>query len=85
MLIKQDDGQGNRMHHHPGADEFWCILSGRLLWEMEGNDGSMRQEVVGGGYLVYIPKGRKHRITALCDGAIRLAITAPDVEHVYDN
>ena len=81
VLIQQNPGEGNRLHYHPDADECWVILEGTWEWYI---DGKGNQEVKKGD-LVVVPEGVKHKIT--CKGnkpGIRFAITAPDVNHVYD-
>lgn len=81
VLIKQQPGEGNRLHYHPDADECWVIIEGEWEWYIEGKGDC----VVKKGDLVVVPKGIKHKIT--CKGntpGMRLAITAPDVNHVYE-
>lgn len=80
VLIKQFPGEGNRLHYHPDADECWIILEGQWEWFIEG-EGIKK---VYRNDIVVVKKGTKHKIT--CIGkkpGIRLAITKPDVTHVY--
>jgi quercetin dioxygenase-like cupin family protein len=80
VLIKQNPGEGNRLHFHPDADECWVILEGEWEWYIEGV-GTRRVSVHD---IVVVKRGVKHKITCVGDRpAIRLAITAPDVDHVY--
>lgn len=84
VVILQQPGEGNRLHYHPNADELWVILQGSYVWEMEQKDGSFIQYVVAAGDVVVVTKGRKHKITATGKvPAVRIAITKPNVEHVY--
>ena len=79
-LICQNPGEGNREHHHPDWNEWWYIIDGEWEWDIEGV-----KKVVKTGDIVFIEKGRKHKITAVGDKpAIRLAVSRSDVEHVYD-
>lgn len=81
VLIKQQPGEGNRLHYHPDADECWVIIEVTWEWYIEGQGN----REVSKGDLVVVPEGVKHKIT--CKGeqsGIRLAITAPDVNHVYE-
>ena len=79
VLICQPPGDGNRLHYHPDADEFWVVLEGEYEWEIDGTKRSIKA-----GDLVWVRRGGCHRITAVGDGpATRLAVTAPNVEHVY--
>ena len=78
-LIHQQPGEGNRMHHHPDWNEWWYIVDGQWEWDIDGE-----KVVVGKDDIVFIPKGRPHKITAIGDKpAIRLAVSREDVQHVY--
>jgi len=80
VIIKQLPDEGNRLHHHPDADECWVILEGILEWEIVGEGNKIVKE----GDIVVVKANTKHRITNIGTGpAIRLAITKPDVGHVY--
>jgi quercetin dioxygenase-like cupin family protein len=73
-------GEGNRMHHHDNWNEWWYILGGEWEWTVEG-----RKIIVKKGDLVFIEKGKKHKITAVGEApAIRLAVSRADVNHIYD-
>jgi CMP-N-acetylneuraminic acid synthetase/quercetin dioxygenase-like cupin family protein len=79
-LISQMPGEGNRMHYHDNWNEWWYILGGEWEWTVEG-----REIVVKKGDLVFIEKGKKHKITAIGEvPAIRLAVSRADVNHIYD-
>jgi len=78
-LIAQIPGEGNRLHFHPDWDEWWYIIEGQWEWEIEGE-----QKTISAGDLVFMKRGRKHKITAMGEKmAIRLAVSRADVEHVY--
>ena len=80
VLIRQMPGEGNRLHLHPHADECWVILEGEWEWFIEG-EGVKK---VSTNDIIVVRQGIKHKIT--CIGkkpGIRLAITMPDVDHVY--
>ena len=81
VLIQQQPGEGNRLHYHPDADECWLIIKGEWEWFIDGKGLKTVKE----GDLVIVQEKVKHKIT--CKGnspGIRLAITAPDVTHVYE-
>jgi len=79
-IISQMPGEGNRKHHHPDWNEWWYILEGEWDWDIEGEI----KKVVKGD-IVFMKKGRKHKITAAGDSrAIRMAVSRADVDHVYD-
>jgi CMP-N-acetylneuraminic acid synthetase/quercetin dioxygenase-like cupin family protein len=78
-LISQLPGEGNRLHFHPEWNEWWYIIDGSWIWEIEGE-----QSVVNKGDFVFMPKNKRHKITATGDKpAIRLAVSRADVAHVY--
>ena len=80
VVIHQNPGEGNRLHYHPEADECWVIMEGEWEWYIEG-EGTKR---VGVNDIVVVRQGVKHKITCVGDKpAIRFAITAPNVSHVY--
>lgn len=78
-LISQMPGEGNRMHYHDNWNEWWYILGGEWEWNVEG-----REIIVKKGDLVFIEKGKKHKITAIGEfPAVRLAVSRADVNHIY--
>ena len=78
-VIAQLPGEGNRLHYHPNWNEWWYIIDGEWEWEIEG-----KKKIVKKGDVVFMQKGRKHKITAAGNKiAIRLAVSRADVEHVY--
>lgn len=80
LLICQNPGEGNRKHYHHDADECWVILDGEWEWYIEG-EGTKRVKT---NDIIVVKQGVKHQITCVGDKpGIRLAITAPDVDHVY--
>ena len=79
-MISQMPGEGNRKHYHPDWDEWWIIIEGEWEWEIEGH-----KKKINKGDLVFIQRGRKHKITAIGSlSAIRIAVSRYDVAHVYD-
>ena len=78
-LISQLPGEGNRRHFHPDWNEWWYIVSGEWIWEIEGENHRVKQ-----GDFVFIEKNKVHKITAAGEKpAIRLAVSRADVAHVY--
>ena len=79
-IIKQLPGEGNRKHFHPDWDEWWLILGGSWEWDIEGS-----KKVVSKGDIVFIQRGRVHKITAIgSEPAIRMAVSRSDVIHDYN-
>ena len=80
-LIYQLPGEGNRTHHHSDWDEWWYIVEGEWEWFIEGVARKIKE-----GDVVFIERNRKHKVTAIGNnGAIRLAVSRYDVDHVYED
>ena len=80
-LIAQMPGEGNRLHYHSDWDEWWHIIKGQWEWHVDG-----RALTVKKGDLVFIERGKRHKITAKGSGeSIRLAVSREDIDHIYEN
>jgi len=78
-VVNQMPGEGNRRHYHAKWNEWWYILRGKWIFEIEGTKHEVKH-----GDLVFIEKGNKHCITAIgTEIASRLAVSRYDVEHIY--
>lgn len=78
-LISQLPGEGNRLHYHPDWNEWWYIVEGKWIWEIEGKEFEVKK-----GDVVFIEKGKWHKITATGNSpAIRLAVSKDKVPHIY--
>lgn len=78
-LISQIPGEGNRRHYHPNWNEWWYIVKGQWIWEIEGEEFTVKP-----GQVVFINKGKIHKITATGnEPAIRLAVSRDRVPHIY--
>jgi mannose-6-phosphate isomerase-like protein (cupin superfamily) len=79
-IVNQMPGEGNRLHYHAKWNEWWYILQGEWRFDIDGTS-----YLVSSGDLVFIEKGKKHKITAVGDSlASRLAVSRYDVEHIYE-
>ena len=79
-LLNQMPGEGNRKHFHAKWNEWWLIIRGEWLFEIEQDKYQVTE-----GDLVFIEKGKRHQITAIGDQiATRLAVSRYDVEHIYE-
>ena len=82
VIIQQQSSEGNRKHYHPDADENWVIMEGEWEWWIEG----VGTTKVKKGDIVVVPKKTWHLIKCTGNQAgVRYAITAPDVNHVYED
>ena len=81
VVIQQQPGEGNRKHYHPDADENWVIMDGEWEWWI---DGQGTKKVMKGDVIV-VPQNTWHHIKCVGNApGVRYAITAPDVNHVYE-
>ena len=82
VVIQQQPGEGNRKHYHPDADENWVIMDGEWEWWIDG----IGTTKVKKGDIVVVPTGVWHHIKCVGNSpGVRYAITAPDVNHVYED
>tara|TARA_B100000886_G_C20052526_1_gene338342 strand:+ start:23 stop:451 length:429 start_codon:yes stop_codon:yes gene_type:complete len=82
VIIQQQPGEGNRKHYHPDADENWVIMDGEWEWWIDG----VGETKVSKGDIIVVPKNTWHLIKCIGDSqGVRYAITAPDVNHVYED
>lgn len=63
IRVKQNGRLSLQSHRNRG--EFWLVLSGRLIVEIDGNKKSARI-----GKMFYIPKNIKHRMTGVSDAKV---------------
>ena len=81
VIIKQNPGEGNRLHYHPDADECWVTLEGEYEWQISDEIQRVKK-----GDIVTVKANTWHKITAIGDTpAARFAITKPNVDHIYEN
>jgi CMP-N,N'-diacetyllegionaminic acid synthase len=79
-LIAQMSGEGNRLHYHNDWDEWWHIIQGQWEWYVDGRTLTVKK-----GDLVFIERGKRHKITAIGDEqSIRLAVSREDIDHIYE-
>ena len=80
VLIQQLPGEGNRMHFHPDVAEAWYIIKGTWKWFID-KEG---EKIVEEGSIINVKANTYHQITCIGnEPGLRLAITVPDVMHVY--
>lgn len=81
-FIQQVPGEGCRWHNHPTKDEFWIVMQGQFLFEIDG----LEPITAIPGDVIYAKKGVNHRITCVGDiPGIRLACGERGFAHVYEN
>ncbi|MEX0762203.1 MAG: cupin domain-containing protein [Dehalococcoidia bacterium] len=79
-MIHNMPGETNRPHWHPDMDEWWVVLKGELTWKI----GDREPVVARKGDLVFAGAGYLHEIKTIGnESSIRLAVTTPDVRHVF--
>jgi len=73
--LADDPGVDERSHAHERSDEFFIVLSGSLVVEVEGE-----AHVVGPGQYCHFPIGVFHRIVRAVPPIEALVIRAPSVD-----
>lgn len=75
LVVPPGDGPPPHTHHH--EDEAFYVLSGELVFELEGGNGPRR---VGAGGFVFGPRDHRHAFRNVGDReAHLLVLTAPSV------
>ena len=61
--------QGHRLslQYHERKEETILVYSGRMLFQIEDEDGVLRETTLGPGMAHHVPVGRKHRMIAIED------------------
>jgi len=78
-VISQLPGEGNRRHYHNDWDEWWYILEGEWIYEIDG-----REQRIHKHELVFIERNKVHKVTAAGRRrAVRMAVSRADVDHIY--
>ena len=76
VLICQGPGETSRRGYSPNFDEFWVVLGGEMVFEIEGQESFHATT----GDVVFGPKGKANFIRIVGDGpALRLGIISPKV------
>jgi len=76
VLICQGTGGTSRSGYSPDYDEFWVVLGGEMVFEIEGEEPFHAKT----GDVVFGPKGKANFIRMVGDGpALRLGIISPEV------
>ena len=78
-FIQQKKGEGCRYHYHPTKDEWWVIFEGEFRYDIEGEESFIAKE----GDIVYIEKGKAHKMTCVSDIGVRLACGEFNFSHIY--
>lgn len=69
-------GTGEVLHYHRVAQQFFYMLSGEAMMEMDGHDFRL---IAGEG--IHIPPGALHRIRNESQGAIRFLVVSQPPSH----
>ena len=76
VLICQAPGETSRRGYSPDYDEFWVVLGGEMVFEIEEEEPFHAKT----GDVVFGPKGKANFIRMVGDGpALRLGIISPKV------
>ena len=79
-LIASMPGQGNHAHWHSNFDEWWCVMAGKLRWELTGGKIINAKK----GDIVWIPRGTVHHIVTVGEEmSLRFAVAMPPAVHIW--
>ena len=80
-LICHGPGMSSNAHWHPDFDEWWTVHRGELVWDVGSNRPPIHAQE---GDIVFVPEGMRHRIhTVGHETSVRLAVTTPEMPHIY--
>jgi quercetin dioxygenase-like cupin family protein len=80
-IIEIKVGTRPSLQYHRMKHEHIYIDQGRVRFELQQDDGSMKVEEYGPGSVVEVLPGRKHRVTALEETRI-LEVSTPQLDDV---
>ena len=80
-LIYVKKGHRLSLQYHKEKDETLYIYKGKVLLEIEGNDGQLVQSEAHDGYCFRVPPLTKHRVQAIEDTVI-FEVSTPELEDV---
>ena len=79
LFVKR--GHRLSLQYHKEKDETLYIYEGKVLLEIEGNDGQLVQSEVSSGYCFRVPPLTKHRLKAVED-TVLFEVSTPELEDV---
>jgi len=74
-------GRRLSLQYHESKDESILVLSGRMLLQLEGADGTIRPIELGAGDSRRVPVGRRHRFEAL-ERTELIEVSSPELDDV---
>ena len=80
-LIFVKAGHRLSLQYHQDKDESMYIYQGKVLIDIEGDDGKLVQSVAEPGYCIRITPLTKHRLQAIEDTTI-FEVSTPELEDV---
>ena len=79
LFVKK--GHRLSLQYHKEKDETLYIHEGKILLEIEGNDGQLVQSEAQPGYCFRVPPLTKHRFKAIEDTTL-IEVSTPELEDV---
>jgi quercetin dioxygenase-like cupin family protein len=78
-ILRIEAGHRLSLQYHRLKEETLLLVRGRLVLELEGENGRMEYHEALAGQVFHIPPGRKHRLVALepCDV---LEVSTPELD-----
>jgi len=69
------------LQHHQQKQESMRLSTGKVILFLEDESGKMQEYYLLPGDCVDIPKGKKHRITAIVDSEI-IEVSTPEIDDI---
>jgi mannose-6-phosphate isomerase len=80
-VLHVNRGEALSLQYHERKDEFQYVVKGRIEIELGGPDGVLTKHLMSAGDTLHLPRGTRHRLTALEDAEI-FEVSTPEVDDV---
>ena len=74
-------GQEVALRYHREKEESFFLRTGRVIFELEDEQGKLRERWLEPGDSQHVPAGRLHRVIALEDSEL-LGVSTPEIDDV---
>ncbi|MBR8655357.1 cupin domain-containing protein [Achromobacter sp. Marseille-Q0513] len=75
------DVHGHIWERHPAGDEMLCVLEGRIVLTLMGEDGAEADVLLDARRSAVVPRGVWHRLHVACPGKILFVTPGQGSEH----
>jgi mannose-6-phosphate isomerase-like protein (cupin superfamily) len=75
------DVHGDVWERHPAGEEMLCVLEGRVVLTLAGEDGAETDVLLDSRRCTVVPRGVWHRLHIACPGKILFVTPGQGSEH----